>query len=79
MKNKPLLIFGIIAIVLGAILLAYLLMKPQKSTCSCKDHATSDAPPVNFPQMVEPTVGTEPSFKPVQEIDFLAELETLEV
>lgn len=76
--KKNLAIFAIVAIVIGVLIFAYQMVKPKNSTCKCQEHSPAPTEPVSFPQFVEPTIGTEPSYKPVEEIDFLAELESLE-
>jgi hypothetical protein len=76
--KKNLAIFAIVAIVIGVLIFAYQMVKPKNTTCKCQEHSPAPAEPVSFPQFVDPYVGTEPSYKPVEEIDFLAELESLE-
>ena len=91
--KKNLAIFAIVAIVIGVLIFAYQMVKPKNSTCKCQEHSPAPTEPVSFPQFVDPVIGTEPvsfpqfvdpvigtepSYKPVEEIDFLAELESLE-
>jgi len=71
--NKSLAIFGIVAVVLGAVLLAYLMFKPKKSTCRCHSTTGNSTQPVTFPQFVDPYVDNQgiPSYKPMNSTEFL--------
>lgn len=72
--KKNLLIIAIVSIV-GAIII-WLIVRSNKSTCTCKDVSTTPQATPTFPQFVDPVTGTNenltsPSFKPLQAIEEL--------
>jgi len=70
--KKNLIIIGIVSIV-GAIII-WLIVRANKTTCTCKEASTTPQATPSFPQTVDPTIGTNlnttiPSFKPFQAIE----------
>ena len=70
--KKNLIIIGIVCIV-GAIII-WLIVRANKTTCTCKQTSTTPQATPTFPQSVDPTIGTNtnfttPSYKPFQAIE----------